>query len=220
MSRVSKCWGARLRRCFWILPGVIVSSLGVAPNAIGEELGANVIAIEEDWELVVKQPDAETQAPQVTCVVAPDNGSVFAAFNLNHKAFPQFEAGGLHLQIWNGDTPLGSAQFPNNSLLTTPSETITWTTRMNLDGGQLWFEVVSGSSQTWGSFGGTGALKASVGAEYSNLNQYDADDSAANSGVSYAGNRVTSLKLKAVRKLLKNGTIQEDSQARVVYPQN
>jgi len=182
--------------------------------------GADVVAVEEDWELVVKAPDEVTQAPQVSCIIAPsdEDGAVFAAFNLNHKSFPQYEAGGLHLQLWREDTPLASAAHNDDSLLNLPDEVVRWTTRMHLQEGRLWFEIAAGSSATWGDFGGTGALKASVASELQNLNHYDRNDSVANSGIGFAGNRVTSLRLQAVRKLLDSGDVLIDNQAQTVYP--
>ena len=214
--------GARLLRWGWIVPGVTGLFLLVAADArADDEGGGNVVAIEEDWELVVKEPDEETQAPQVTCIIAPnDDAGVFAAFNLNHKSFPQYDPGSLHLQAWHNETALHSAQFPSDALLTTHDETVTWTMRMHIQEARLWFEVVSGSSHTWGDFGSTGTLKTSVATELTDLNQYDPDDSASNSGIGYAGNRVTSLKLKAVRKVLKSGDVVEDTETRTIHPQD
>ncbi len=212
-----------LQRWGWLVPAVAGLFLVVSADTRADgEQSANVVAIEEDWELVVKEPDQETQAPQVTCIIAPNNddAGLFAAFNLNHKSFPQYDAGGLHLQLWQGDTPLDSAQFPSDALLATANETITWTMRMHLHEGRLWFEIVSGSSNTWGDFGHAGTLKASIATETPNLNHYEAGDSMSNSGVGFAGNRVTSLKLIAVRKVLESGDVVEDNQTRTVHPQH
>lgn len=204
----------------WLLAG----SLGFAlfsQQAFAEESGGGkVVAIEEDWELIVKEPDDETQAPQVTCIISPDDGSLFAAFNLNHKSFPEYDPGGLHLQLWNGEVPLGSAAFPDDSSLRTNNEVVTWTTRMEVKEGQLRFEIVAGSSNTWGTFGGTGTLKAAISSSAENLNQYDPANSVGNSGIGYASNRVTSLKLKGVRKILHSGDVVEDNSSRTVYPQD
>jgi hypothetical protein len=187
---------------------------------VAEDDGGKVVAIEEDWELVLKEPDEETEAPQVTCILAPSNSDhdVFAAFNINHKSYPAYDAGGLHLQLWDDDTPLDSATFASDALLKTNNEVISWTSRMRLDDGKLYFEIVSGSSTTWGDFGSSGALKVSFATEAENLNQYDPQTSVANSGVGYAGNRVASLKLKAVRKALHSGDVVEDNSPRTVYP--
>lgn len=212
---------ARLPGWRYLLAGILTCLLPATPAAWADDEGdGNVVAIEEDWELVVKQPDEETEAPQVTCIIAPSSNDedVFAAFNLNHKSYPAYDAGGLHLQLWNDDVPLGSATFANDALLKTNDEVIHWTVRMKVDECKLWFEIVSGTSTTWGDFGSTGTLKASITSEQVNLNQYDPQYSVANSGVGYAGNRVTSLTLKAVRKVLRSGDVVEDNSPRTVYP--
>lgn len=203
-----------------VLPGVLGLFLSSVGPASAEETGGKVIAIEEDWELVLKEPDEETEAPQVTCILAPSNSDndVFAAFNLNHKSYPAYDAGGLHLQLWDDDRPLGSATFASDALLKTNNEVIRWTSRMRLDDGKLYFEIVSGSSTTWGDFGSAGTLQVSFATEAENLNQYDPQTSVANSGVGYAGNRVASLKLKAVRKAMHSGDVVEDNSLRTVYP--
>jgi hypothetical protein len=213
---------ARALLPLWSLLPIFLVFLGARNqlNAAEETDGGNVVAVEEDWELIVKEPDEVTAAPQVTCILAPttQDSGVYAAFNLNHKSFPQYDAGGLHLQIWNNDTPLATAKF-SDALLKPANEVITWTVRMSLHEGQVTFEIISGSSSTWGQFGGTGVLKTSVTSNLENLNQYRPEFSVTNSGVGFAGNRVTSLKLKAVRKLLKSEAVEEDNNSRTVYPQ-
>jgi hypothetical protein len=90
---------------------------------------------------------------------------------------------------------------------------------MHLSGGMLTFEIVGGSSATWGAFGGQGYLKASTATGLTDLGGYSPQVSASYSGVSYASNRVASLVLRRVRKITQNGQVQEDSTPRVVYQQ-
>jgi hypothetical protein len=177
-----------------------------------------VVAVEEDWVLTVKEPDPNTQSPQVSCIIAPNDDGVFAAFNLNHRAYPQYAPGGLHLQLWQGEQTLQSAEFPVSSLMSTQDESVAWTTRMELKGGQLQIEVVNGESATWGNFGGTGTLKVVKSSALCDLNDYRSGASKSNSGIGYAGNRVASLKLKAVRKVLRGGDVVEDTNPLYVYP--
>lgn len=179
----------------------------------------DIVRIEEDWELVVKEPDPSTQAPQVTCATSPvgDVDSVYAALTINHKTLPDFEAGGLQLQVWNGSSEVSSAKFPHDELLGTDGETVTWTLAMRVEGGQLHFDIPAGQSTTWGSLG-QGNMSQSVPTDLTNLNGYDPSVSVANSGVGFAGNRVTSLKLKAVRAYSAEGLVSEDTNPKVVYP--
>src|SRR3954468_16450639 len=71
----------------------------------------NVKAVEEDWELVLTEPDPVAAGPQVTCVVSPlfDANTVYASFELNHHTQPEFQAGGVQLQLWKAEQVLSTA---------------------------------------------------------------------------------------------------------------
>lgn len=179
----------------------------------------DVTRIEEDWELDIGVPSPNSNAPQVTCLIAPVGNveSVYATFVLNHHDVPSFTAGGLQLQTWNGKTLLASKQHPDQAVLATPGETIRWTQVMRLASEGLVFEVINGVSTTWGAFGGEDALKTSVSTTLENLNGYNPTVSVSHSGVSYAANRVHSLVLKRVRAYSAAGLIAEDNNPRVIH---
>ncbi|MBC8353441.1 MAG: hypothetical protein H8E66_15690 [Planctomycetes bacterium] len=181
-----------------------------------------VIGIEEDWELTVASPDPNSTAPQVSCTISPllHVSSIHAAFELNHQSQPEFTAGGLQLQVWNDEQPLSSRKFPVAGVLSTESEEVRWTQSLMLEDGALHFEITDGTSTTWGNFGGQGYLKAAITTNLENLNGYDPAVSVQNSGVAYAGNRVTTLVLKRVRATLSNGEVIEDATERVVHSRN
>jgi hypothetical protein len=180
---------------------------------------ADLVRIEEDWEMVVYQPSANADAPQVTCVISPlaNVKSLHATFVVNHHDVPTFVAGGLQLQAWNGDSILSSKRAPNQAILSTPGEVIHWTQVMRVSQGSVVFEVVDGHSSTWGNFGDDGTLKASVVTSLTNLNAYSPDVSATESGVSYAANRVQSLVLKRVRAYDASGAVVEDRTPRTIH---
>ena len=180
-----------------------------------------IVRVEEDWELVIGQPDPDSDAPQVTCVISPcgNTGSLHATFELNQQSLPTFTAGGLQLQVWEGEAPVSNRGFPNDAVLAQPGETVRWTQGMELDDGSLGFEITNGSSTTWGNFGGQGYLKASVNTTLTSLDAYDPAVSVENSGVNYAANRVQSLVLKRVRVYTSAGEQVEDTTARIVYSQ-
>jgi hypothetical protein len=160
-----------------------------------------IVLVEEDWELRIRQPDPSTEAPQITCVVSPvcHARGVHAAFELNHRTQPDYVAGGMQLQVWNGEAIVSHQKAPSNELLRHTDETIRWTQKMQIADGKLVFEVVNGSSTTWGTFGGQGYLKLSVDTSLSSLNHYSPAVSAYHSGIGYAANRVAELVLKEVR---------------------
>ncbi len=212
------CWGLRRGPFRWLLMALLVTAwVGVASAQAPQ-----VVQVEEDWELVVGEPDPQTSAPQVLCTISPFShvDSFHATLELNHHDIPSFAPGGLQFEIWNGEVPLHERKFPNQALLAQPAgETIRWTQRMEFSEGTLRFEVVNGSSTTWGNFGGQGYLKGSVDTCMADLNAYSPEVSVANSGVGYASNRVQSLTLTAVRLTLSTGEVIEDNTARVVHSQ-
>ena len=174
--------------------------------------------VEEDWELVVNQPDTNKNGPQVTCSISPLNSNTaYGAFDINYKTQPGYSPGGLQVHAWDPYVPIATHNLPVTGLLATPDETIRWTMRMYLRSGWLKFRVVNGQSQTWGAFAST--RSAAIPTQFTNLDGYDPSVSVAHSGVSFASNLVTSLTLKAVRWYDASGTmILEVTTPQVVYP--
>ena len=183
---------------------------------------AEVARVEEDWQLIVNQPDVDLNGPQVTCVISPaDIGDAYCAFDINYCTQPDYSAGGLQMHAWNPLQPIVTCNFPVSGVMQTSNETVTWTQTMSLAGGVLTFEVVNGQSTTWGSFGGSEDECILVNTSFNNLNAYDPNVSLENSGVSFASNLVNSLTLMAVRYYAADGTlIQQITTPQVVHPQN
>lgn len=180
-----------------------------------------IVRIEEDWELVVADPDPSSFAPQVTCTFSPqgDLSGYYGVFDLNLRNTPIYEAGGMQLQVWVGEYPVMTKKSNVGTLLNTANETVTWTTSMWISEGQLNFAITDGQSSTWGGFGSNGSLTVTVGQQLENLQGYSANVSIANSGIGFAANRVTSLTLKEVRAYSESKLEAVDSTDRVVHPQ-
>ena len=211
--------GTRLRLAHFLLISFLAGLFLCSWSRVGEAQSLPyVVRVEEDWELVAGEPDTNNNAPQLSCVTSPVGHvqSLHAALVLNHQSLPDFVPGGIQLQVWNGETPLLARKYPNPALMANPGETVRWTQSVCLEEGLLTFEVVGGSSTTWGAFGGQGYLKASVPATLSDLNGYDPEVSVKSSGVSYAANRVESLVLRKVRLVMSNGGVIEDDTPRPV----
>jgi hypothetical protein len=189
------------------------------PAALRAEFPSAVAKVEEDWELVLLEPSPENAAPQVTCAISPVGhfDGVYAALELNHGTLPDYTAGGLQLQAWNGETWLTVRDY-ENSTLHHSGEVVTWTSRMWISDGVLTFRVANGNSTSWGTFGSGGNIKLSLNTSLSNLNGYDPDLSVSQSGIGYGSQRVQSLKLKKVRYYDGNGNLMlEDTTPRVVH---
>ena len=175
-----------------------------------------VVRVEEDWELVVGDPDPSTDAPQITCTMSTDSDLIgpYATMEFNHRSQPSFEVGGLQLVLWNSDLPVSIKPAPTTASLSLAGETIRWTSSMELRDGRLLFQVSDGSSDTWGDFSG---LEVAAPRGDRNLNDYSPEDSVRQSGVTYGGNRVASFVLLRTRKYFADGTVQSDATPRVVF---
>jgi hypothetical protein len=195
----------------------ILASIALVPATGQTQEGTHVWRIEEEWELVVADPDSSTVGPQVTCTISPrgDLAGQYATFDLNHRSAPTFMAGGVHLHLWHGESRTATISRGSTAVLATPNETIRWKTVMTLQDGVLTVDIDDGTSATWGDFGNS--VLYSVNTTLTNLDLYSADVSAANSGVGFASNRVQSLKLKRVTGHLSTGQTVVDSTERVVH---
>jgi hypothetical protein len=194
------------------------SVLFVAASSAAEP-DNRIVRVEEDWELHVATPDPDNDAPQVSVVFAP-TGNVdwaYAEFDINHHSHPSFVPGGLQLQVWSGGQPIVVNNDPDGGVISQPEERIRWTQSMDLEDDVLIFAVTKGNSATWGAFGGDGKLTIRTLAPLADLNGYDTAISLRNSGVGFAGNRVHSLKITAVRRYTADGRVITDDAEQICY---
>jgi len=171
-----------------------------------------VVSVEEHWELKVSQPDADRSAPQITMVMSPKNGldGEHILLTLNHATDPDYAAGGIQLQVWDGEEHVESHSEQDGEALNHDDETITWVQRVSLNDGQLTFQIVNGQSESWGSFGGD-SLSHSMSTTLGNLNSYRPGVSISESQVSYAENRVVSLVLTKLVWVTEDGEVHEQN---------
>ena len=162
---------------------------------------ANVVTIEEHWELEIGQPEPTAAAPQVSMVMSPtgDLDCRYFVFTLNHRLGGEQGPGGLQLQLWDADQAIDTSATLGEEVLWRENEVIRWTQRMSLESGQVLCEIVDGDSDTWGDFGGDGVLRVATDAPGANLNSYRPGLSINESGVDFAGNRVRTLTLTKLR---------------------
>jgi hypothetical protein len=200
-----------VRRGVWGL--LAVSCILATSNLYGEEESSpKVIKVEETWELKVGAPNQDRNAPQVTMAMSPFSSTAGKHFVLllNHRTYPDYAAGGLQVQTWNGgqltayrNGPQGSAELENED------ESIRWTQKLTVQDNSVVFEIVNGTSTSWGTFGGQGYLRDTAYTGQDNLNSYTPYVSITESGIDYAGNRVVSLVLQRVRWTMSNGQVYQ-----------
>jgi hypothetical protein len=157
-----------------------------------------VVQVEEQWELSIGVPDTGRSAPQATMVMSPTGNldSTYFLFTLNSRNLPSYQPGGVQVQRWEGNSVASSGTASIAEPLSQSEDTVSWTQRVTLHDGNLTFEVVDGSCNSWGHFGDDGSLKLTSETSLDRLNGYKPAISLGESQIGYADNRVKSLTLK------------------------
>lgn len=182
------------------------------------ETPAGTTRVEEDWELLIADPDLEGAGPQITTCMAPQGSdtSRFVSFNLNYRADPSFIAGGVHILVWKDDSVV-DVSANESGRCNTDNELITWTQRMSLSDGSVSYAVRDGQSTTWSRFGEDQGLKAvQFPTPVETLAFYNPDFSKSRSGVGWEKNRVTRMTLLRVRYYAGTTLLSTDAQPRSV----
>ena len=172
--------------------------------------GPQVVSVEEEWVLTVGAPELSANCPQVSMVISSyaDLDDDYFIFVLNHRSHPVYQAGGLQLQQWDGNTIQDFADDDDESLIENSGETITWTQEMTIQNGTVTVAVKDGSSSSWGSFGDDDDLTLSTFTGQTDLNDYDPGVSLSRSGIPFGGNRVGTLTLQKVTWTMSDGQKQ------------
>jgi len=132
----------------------------------------------------------------------------------NYRETPNFIAGGVQLQSYNGESLIRRRSMEYGPLSTT-AESITWTQRLSTDGVILSFEVSDGQSSSWGAFGKD--MRIDDNTDLSDLNSYSSEVSAKESGVTYGSNRVDLMVITEVRRYGASGLLSVDTVPKVVF---
>lgn len=177
-----------------------------------------VIRIEEEWELQLNTPNSFRGSPQIETVLAPTGSAegITARFLINKRTSFDAQVGGLQMQIMQGNVVLAAADL-SEVALNTPGEKVLWTQRLSLNKGLLTFEILNGSSVTWGKFPGKADFSLSVQTNLTNLNGYHPNVTAAESNVDFGQPRVNKLILRKARTYTNNGKSIERADSRVIY---
>jgi len=207
---------SRLRTICGSLATLLVLSLSPA----WAETPTNVTRVEEDWELVIGEPSTDDTAPQIMSFISPTNrvDAECAVLELNHSTQPDYLDGGVQFQRWFGDFERIWRTPHTQNRLAIPGEKINYTMTMRIESGLLKFGVRNGTSQTWGTFGGTSEQwNSSVASQYANLDSYSPAVSTKYSRVGYAANRVQKFSLKEIRYYRNDELVLKETGERIVY---
>ena len=211
----------RWSRAAWAVLAAAWAAAAPAPAGAQESYAR----IEEDWEIVIFEPDYQKPVPQIVVAsrTGTDTNSTACLLNFNFRQVfidgaPSTPLpGGLQAQVWKAGPSVPAAeQNHGQEQLSQAGETIRWTQYMTRNGSQLTFGVTNFSSQTWGNLADD-TIRLVVADPAQAFTQYDPAGSVNDSGILYGANRVQSLKLLRVRKYRTDGTLVEDNTERVLH---
>lgn len=178
-----------------------------------------IVRVEEDWEVVIGDPDPEADLPQVVTVFGPTNAffGTHTVFELNHGTLPSFVAGGMQIQVWWGESLVGYKQQNQPVQLAIAGEIVRYTTVTELSNHVLKMRVVNGTSETWGGFGGGSLMLVELISLRSDLNPYDPYNSINHSRVTFGANRVNRFLRREIRFYSAEGLYLQDQTPTYVH---
>lgn len=204
----------------------LAATAGLSAVLFCERARANstdIIRIEQDWKLIVGDPEPDVDAPQIVTIFGPRNPltGLHAVYEINHSTMPDYSEGGMQLQVWSGNTLVGyKSQFAPAELNVT-DEVITYTTGVEVQtDGRIRMEVINGVSATWGDFDGDRALRLRVASDIENLNDWDPLDSIKNSRIGYGANRIVMFKRTEIRYFNQGGLDHTSTEDTIVEAWN
>lgn len=198
--------------------GIVVLAAAATPVALSQDGGAlPIVRVEEDWELVLNEPNDDADCPQFHTVMSPlgDASSYYAEVLWNYREVPDYASGGIQLRSWY-DELLLRRRTVDTRTLSEAAETIRWTQALQANDEELTFSLTNGTSTTWGAFGRDMVIDIPTGIV--ELSGYNPHVSAANSCITYGSNRIESLRITAVRYFGPEGVLlYEDLSSVSVY---
>lgn len=195
-----------------------MSWLGNASSAVADGSTGQTVRVEEDWYIKIGTPDPDYDSPQITTVIAPSwtLWGKYAVFDLNCATQPGFSSGGVQIQLWQDDAIIQTASNTDWSSMHMVDEEIRYTSAMSVSNGNVVFEILNGSSESWGTFG-NGELKLQAPTWRDHLNGYDPNFTTYNSRIGFASHRVRRFILERVRYFTADGLQSTQDTPRVLH---
>lgn len=214
-SGVTRGRGPRVKHFLLAISSGLLAIIVPAARSIDGEVDP-VLRVEEDWVMVLNEPDDQVDSPQFHTVMSPFNhlDYNYAQVLWNYRELTRFTPGGVQLHSYYGESVTQKRSMEYGQLSTT-AETISWSQALSTDGAMLSFEVFNGSGATWGTFGRD--MRIDANANLADLNQYSPDVSAENACVTFGANRVESLIIHQVRYYHASGLVSVDTTPRVAF---
>ncbi|KAA5540021.1 hypothetical protein FYK55_22140 [Roseiconus nitratireducens] len=192
-----------------ILFGGICFAAMLCSSATAQETSP-VFMVEENWEMVINEPDVAINSPQVAFFLYPDADCSTCYFQLqmNYAAEAGYSSGGFRVGAFVDEQPVDDERSQIQQCLAWDGDTIRWTSAVAVFDGKVMMAVKDGFGWQWGAFGGPEYLVEMSGQDIHDLNHYTPETSAASVDIGFGKNRVASIHLKSVRITLADGTVR------------
>lgn len=166
--------------------------------------------VEEDWELVINEPDVQINSPQVAFFLYPDadHSDCYFQLQMNYAAEDGYSSGGFRVGAFCNEVAVDEERSNIRQSLAWDNDQIRWTSAMAVFNGKLMFAVKDGYGMQWGPFGGPEYLVEMDDQEMHCLDHYSPSKSLQSVDIGFGANRVASIKLKTVRLTYTNGHTQ------------
>lgn len=201
-------------------PSLVLAVAFAAFARMSGDASAQVAYVEEDWVVEIGTPDPDGHAPQIITAMSSTDRleDVHSLFELNHATLPNYQAGGMSLQIWSSGSNLHYMVHPKTGTLHHENEIITYKMTMKVSNGVIRFEIKDGDSQTWDTNWGIGGFWRSVPTAQTSLPLYSPETSVKFSRVGYAAHCVKKFSMKESRTYDAQGQLlTRDTTERIVH---
>ena len=189
-----------------IVGGIVFALVSaVLPTCVAED--SSIYKVEEDWEMVINEPDPSNYSPQVTLYTSPSVNldDVYFQLQMNYAADAGFSAGGFHVAAVKNDEILDEARSDTRRVLAIDGDHVRWTSVMAVIHNKVLFAIKDGTGAEWGAFGGPDYLVKMTSSPVPDLSEYHPQQSLENVDIGFGANRVQSLTLLQVRVFYTDG---------------
>ena len=171
---------------------------------------SEIYRIEEDWQLVLNEPDAVNVSPQITFFTSPcvNADDCYFQLQMNYAADDGFFKGGFHVSAVDHEQVVDEERSSTQTVLSKDGDTVRWTNVMAvISNSKVMFAIKNGHGQDWGEFGGPDYLVELKGHPTTDLSEYHPNQSIESVDIGFGANRVASLTLVEVRAYYPDGRI-------------
>lgn len=188
--------------------GILCATLLGLPTCYADQ--SEIYRVEEDWELVLNEPDRDNVSPQITFFMSPcvNADDCYFQLQMNYAAEDGFSSGGFHVAAVDHEQFVDEARSSTQTVLSKDGDTVRWTNVMAvINSSRVMFAIKNGHGHDWGDFGGPDYLVELKGHPTVDLSEYHPDQSLGSVDIGFGANRVASLTLVEVRAYYPDGRI-------------